>query len=185
MDTVFNGLLLFTASLVCLPLRCCILPFPTFPFPTNSSMSKCSFFHHHRQHLPNGPANGCCEEIVYDGIGSAVQRCQTLDKCRNCNCFSRDRNESIHLEQIPDEIRTPANDEHCTSLSSESWQQPSVVMSKDWQTLGHELHKVGRGKFGRVEGRRNHHLKSLGNKNLDDSMSGRRMRRGVVVKDRG
>lgn len=52
------------------------------------------------------------EETIDDGIGGRVERCQTLNKRRNCDVGLSPRDVPVNLQQIEYDVRTPAKNEN-------------------------------------------------------------------------
>lgn len=63
----------------------------------------------------NGTTEVRREHIVNQGIGCAVQRCQTLDEVRDGDRVLTQRNVPIDLQQTPQKVRCPAKHEDCNN----------------------------------------------------------------------
>lgn len=59
------------------------------------------------------PAGGPGEQTVHHGVGSTVERRQTLDERRHSNIGLRARNVTVHLQQVKYDVRAPTQHEHC------------------------------------------------------------------------
>lgn len=63
--------------------------------------------------LPDAATHMRGKKSVNQRIGSAVKGGHALDESRYCHSCLVERNKSVHLEQIPYKVGTPAEDEHC------------------------------------------------------------------------
>lgn len=63
--------------------------------------------------LPERSADVSGEQAVYDGVGSGIQWCQTLYKRSQRYVRLRFRYVPVHLKQVKNDVRAPAQDEHC------------------------------------------------------------------------